>query len=314
MKKFGANKIITEKIRETELATYAVGFDLNNEGEMEYRIGKLIKLLSKVIPEFAFGYHLGESIPIEEMVTMIGEAANAIYKINDFEQVKKIYLQNNSFLDDNIENKFLRRGEFGELILHLIMREFHETIPLLSKIYFKDSDGHTVHGFDAIHIQPDTKTVWLGESKLYMCGENGIDALLKDLEEHIERDYLNREFALISKKMKILDNIEEKDYWLDLFDEGTTLKEKFNSITIPMVCTYTSDLYKKYGDDSLNGFINDYISEVRLLKKRFDDRNKHKLKKHLNIILLLFPVKCKNELVKGIHKKLHLMQELSKDD
>jgi len=314
MKKFGAHKIITERIRETELSTYAVGFDLNNEGEMEYRLGKLIKLLQNVIPEFAFGHHLGDHVAIEDTIQLICEAANSIYKINDFEQVKKIYLDSNSFLDDSIEDKYLKRGEFGELILHLLLRDFYETIPLISKIYFKDSDGHTVHGFDAIHIQPETKSIWLGESKLYTCGKNGVDALVKDLEEHIEKDYLNREFALISKKLKILDNIEEKDYWLDLLDEATSLKDKFESITIPMLCTYSSDLYETYGDDSIDGFINDYTNEVRALKKRFDDKNNHKLKLHLNIVLMLFPVKCKNELVKGIHKKLHLMQELGRDD
>ena len=34
--------------------------------------------------------------------------------------------------------KYKKRGEFGELILHLILRDFFETVPLLSKIYFKD--------------------------------------------------------------------------------------------------------------------------------------------------------------------------------
>jgi hypothetical protein len=36
------------------------------------------------------------------------------------------------------QDKDLARGEFGELILHLLLRDFHDTVPLLSKIYFKD--------------------------------------------------------------------------------------------------------------------------------------------------------------------------------
>ncbi|WP_330558188.1 Hachiman antiphage defense system protein HamA [Acutalibacter sp. 1XD8-33] len=35
-----------------------------------------------------------------------------------------------------------RRGEFGELILHLLLRDFKNTIPLISKVYFKDSIGN----------------------------------------------------------------------------------------------------------------------------------------------------------------------------
>lgn len=57
-------------------------------------------------------------------------------------------------LEDNISDKYLRRGEFGELILHSVLKYYFETFPLIAKIYFKDSYGHAVHGFDSIHIQP----------------------------------------------------------------------------------------------------------------------------------------------------------------
>lgn len=34
---------------------------------------------------------------------------------------------------------FKNRGEFGEIILHFLLRDFKNTIPLVSKVYFKDS-------------------------------------------------------------------------------------------------------------------------------------------------------------------------------
>jgi hypothetical protein len=314
MKKFGAYKIVSDKINECDFSSYAVGFDLNNSGEMEYRINALVKLLIKVVPEFAFGHHIGEEIALEDATNIVFESANAIYKIKEFQEAKEIYLDENGSIEDDVEDKYLKRGEFGELILHLLLRDFHDTTPLLSKIYFKDSDGHTVHGFDSVHICEADKTLWLGESKLYKCGKSGVDALIKDLEEHIETDYLNREFALISKKIDLLDNIPDKDHWLNIFDESTTLKDKFNSINIPLLCTYSSELYENYDNDSIEGFLEDYIDEVQKLKKRFDEKNKHPLKQHMNVILLLLPVKCKNNLVKKLHKKLHMMQEMSKDD
>lgn len=314
MKKFGANKIISEKINECDFSSYAIGFDLNNAGELEYRINAFIKLLIRVVPEFAFGHHIGEQIAIEDATSIVFESANAIYKIKEFQEVKKIYLDESGAIEDDVEDKYLKRGEFGELILHLILRDFHDTIPLLSKIYFKDSDGHTVHGFDSVHICEKDKSLWLGESKLYKCGKSGVDALIKDLEEHIETDYLNREFALISKKLDLLDNIPDKDFWLDILDETTTLKDKFDSINIPLLCTYSSEVYDYYDNDTIKGFIEDYVNEVKKLKKRFDENNKHPLKQHINVILLLLPVKCKNELVTKLHKKLYMMQEMSRND
>lgn len=66
MSTFGAEKIITEKIAETELSTYLVGFDVDDEGRSNYRLKQLIKLLMKAIPEFSMGYFGNQSVPIQK--------------------------------------------------------------------------------------------------------------------------------------------------------------------------------------------------------------------------------------------------------
>lgn len=307
---FGSEKVITQHISEADLKTYFVGFDLNDNGDKDYRWGNLINCLQNVIPEFAFGYHQGTETSNTELLSKVCEAAKSIYKIKEFEETKKIYLNGTEISDDDVEKKYLKRGEFGELILHLLLRDFHDTIPLLSKIYFKDADGSNVHGFDGVHIQPKTKTLWLGESKLYVDGKKGIRELIQDIKGHFKEDYLRREFVLISKKVRPYKNIQEKEYWLNLMDKNTKLEDIFISVTIPLVCTYTSNNFTKYNDESLKEFINDYEKEVRGLKKYFDDSNDHPLKTHLNIILLLFPVKCKNELVRRMHEKLDHLQKI----
>lgn len=307
---FGSEKVIIQHISEVDLKTYFVGFDLDDKGESCYRWDNLINLLQKVIPEFAFGYHYGTSIDIKEITEKLAEAAKSIYKIKEFDDVKTRYLNGGIIQDDDVEKKYLERGEFGELILHLLLRDFHSTIPLLSKIYFKDAFGSTIHGFDAVHIQPETKTLWLGESKLYIDGRKGVKALIQDIKDHFKRDYLNDEFTIISKKLKLCSDIPEKDYWLGLMDKNTKLSNILNSINIPLVCTYTSDNFTKYNDEVIKEFIEDYEKEVRELKNYFDKNNDHPSKTNLNIILMLFPVKCKNELVRRMHKKLDHLQKI----
>ncbi|HAY3543064.1 TPA: DUF1837 domain-containing protein [Elizabethkingia anophelis] len=309
MTPFNSQKIITQKINEAELSTFFVGFDINDTGEIQYRIKPLIEKLTHVIHEFAFGFHEGESTDNTEILPKLIEAAQSIYKIDAFQKVKDL-CQDGEGLADDVEDKYLRRGEFGELILHLLLRDFHNTIPLLSKVYFKDSFGHAVHGFDAVHIEPNTKTLWLGESKLYKDGKAGIRALITDIEEHFKSDYLNSEFLIISKKMKHFDNIPEKDYWVDLMNKSTKLYDQLASINIPLLCTYTCDLFTSCSDEVSDFFVEDYIKEMRELKKYFDENNNHPLKTKLNIILILFPVQNKVELVKGLHKKLSLMQQI----
>lgn len=306
---FGSEKVIDEKINQPGLRTYLVGFDIANDGSYKYDWKRLINTLQKVIPEFALGMREGGKVDQNEITSILSQAAKSIYKIKEFEEVKSIYLENESCIeDDEIEKKYLRRGEFGELLLHLLLRDFHNTIPLLSKIYFKDSYGVTVHGFDAVHIEPSTKTLWLGESKLYIDGKKGVEALLQDIHDHFNSNYLEEEFTIISKKLNLLDNIPERDHWLELMDSNNKLKDVFKHINVPLVCTYSSDLFSKFDDELDPDFIAEYEKEVLALKNYFDQNNKHAWTSHLNIILLLFPVKCKKELVKRMHKKLHLLQ------
>ena len=68
-------------------------------------------------------------------------------------------------------------------------------------------------------------------------------------------------------------------------------------INIPMLCTYTHDTYQLFSDFANNDATMYHETSIRELKRYFDENNKHPLKERLNIILLLFPVRDKKELV-----------------
>lgn len=306
---FGSNEIIEIKVLENDLRGFLVGFDLDDNGTSQYRWPALIQNILSVVHEFSFGFHEGTATSNTETLKKLVEAANSIYKIDAFQKVKDLY-ENNGEVDDDIDDKYLRRGEFGELILHLILRDHFNTLPLLSKIYFKDSRGHAVHGFDCVHIEPNTKTLWLGESKVYTDPKRGLIELIKDIKEHFKTDYLDAEFNLISKKIKLFDNIPENEHWIRILSEATKLKEKLSNICIPLICTYSCELFTKYNDETLEEFIIDYNKKIKDLKDYFDKNNDHALKANLNIIVILLPIQCKKTLVKKLHQKLSLMQAL----
>ncbi|CZF79399.1 hypothetical protein GCE9029_01438 [Grimontia celer] len=304
---FGSRCVIEEKISDSTVRAYLVGFDLKDDGSSQYRWKEFVQRVLSVIHEFSFGYHEGTSTSNTETLDKVVEAANAIYKIDEFQKVKDIY-NNGGFIEDDVADKYLRRGEFGELILHLLLRDNFETVPLLSKIYFKDSLGHTVHGFDSVHIQPETESLWLGESKLYLDPKKGLTELVKDIKEHIKLDYLNSEFSLISKKIIHFEENNEIKKWKTALSSTTKLKDKLKNINIPLLCTYSSELFTKYDDEELDEFLSEYKNEIINLKEYFDKKNDHPLKDNINIILILFPVKCKIELVKRLHNKLSIIQ------
>ena len=277
-KPFRSELVLEEKISEATLRAYHVGFEQN-----KFRLEPLVDLLVNVIPEFAFGYHEGDVL-LTDVVNKLRDAARLIYST------------------DNYEN----RGEFGEIVLHLLLRDFCETKPLISKIYFKDARNNTVKGFDGIHIQicDDQKKLWLGESKIYKDGKRGVIDLSKDVKNHLTQDYLRSEFNLLSKKIPM--NIPDREYWINLMHEHQTLENILSSICVPCVCTYSSTLFKKHRD-ATNKYLTDFKEECYNLKEKFDNAN---IVTNVEIILMLLPVPSKKELIEKLDEKLKHAQKI----
>lgn len=274
---FKSDLILEEKISEATLRGYYVGFDQN-----KFRLEPLVNVISDVITEFALGLHSGTSVLITEMRAKLKEAAELVFTTDKYKQ----------------------RGEFGELVLHLLLRDWCGTIPLISKIRFKDAHNATVHGFDAVHITLKDKKLWLGESKLYTSGAAGVTELAADLRKHLENDYLRREFTLISPKLP--ENTPEIDHWRTLLHRNQRLETILAGICIPMVCTYSSDLYKTHTDNT-PACITAFTDECKKLAAEFE---KKKIETDVDVILMLLPVPSKDELNAELFKRLKHMQAI----
>ncbi|MDF2192566.1 DUF1837 domain-containing protein [Paraflavitalea sp. CAU 1676] len=279
MRPFNVDRVIEERINQIGLRAYHVGFD-----QQVFRFQPLADVIRKVIPEFAFGHHEGYSVPLEELVDRIKEAAQTVYDTD----------------------KYQKRGEFGELILHLLLRGFHGTVPLVSTMYFKDSINVPAHGFDGVQVSVtgEDKKLWLGESKLYKSGKEGVKELLADMKNHINNDYLRKQFMLISRKIPASNT--EILYWRDLLDQHTKLEDIFKSLVIPMVCTYNSELFVNHTDNT-SEYFEDFESECQHLFTQFQNGCTIA---NVEFILLLLPVPCKDSLNTELNKRLKHMQSI----
>ncbi|MFT6442920.1 MAG: hypothetical protein ACJASM_002473 [Salibacteraceae bacterium] len=338
---FNSHSVINTQNKGAQLQIFYLGFDLGR-----YRNEEFTEILMDVIVDFAFGYHTGILKNYDRRI--LREAAKSVYRIDVYSQVKWVYVDEDSELSDcelRAEKKYLKKGEFGEMILHLLLRDFFVTEPLLSKIHFKDTDNAVVHGFDIVHIGKDlsdkTKSsIYLGESKLYSrktgnAGKFGVEDLVGDIIEHFKTDFLYREIALINKKkdaFKPLDEyqdkntvdeytkfLERKKAWFDLLKKVENRTEKlqdfFKSVTIPLVCTYQSAVFDGVTDEDDPGFQAELDAEVAELKAHFDKKigeivNEigEPVRTELNVVLILFPVPSKKELVKVLHEKMYKAQ------
>ena len=276
---FRSEIVIEEKVSDNSLKGYHVGFEAG-----EFRLTPLVEVIRRVIPEFALGYYEGVNIPLTEMVEKLKEAAQTVY----------------------LSDKYQKRGEFGELILHLLLRDFCNTVPLISKIYFKDTHDKAVHGFDGVQVSYNDheKKLWLGESKLYKDGKAGVKELANDIKKHVNADYLRKEFQLISRKLPI--NCPDIEYWRNLMDQHQTLENIYSSIVIPLVCTYSSKLFATHVSETRE-YLKDFIDECNSLHDCFLKEN---IETNIEFYLMLFPVPDKDLLNKELDLRLKRMQRI----
>lgn len=307
---FDINDIVVLKVDKSDLVSYLLKLDIDDLGQPFYPLELFTEELISVIPEYVFAEYENPNIPQTQVVQKLREAAKSIYKIKEFDLMRKAYLEDDEEAKNELDKlPYRKRGEFGELLLHFLLRDFRGTIPLVSKVYFKDSSGIPAHGFDSVHISPTEEILWLGESKLYTDAKQGLKELINDLDKHLKTDYLNDQFLLIKKNLKN-NSIPQREEWIKKLSTCRQLKEKLNIINIPLLCVYENDVYSKIMEDPTFDFENYHELNVCDLKQYFDKNNNHPLKKHCNIILMLFPVESKNDLVRRMHERLWYMQNM----
>lgn len=309
-KVFDQANIIECVIEEDELMAFLLRQDINDDGEKYFPFMDLVQTIMDVLPEYAFA---DNEQPIKPHLYMkkVREAARCMYDTSAYKAINKYYIeQDDTFEEEAKSARAIGRGEFGEILLHLLLRDFKGTIPLVSKLYFKDSRGVPAHGFDAVHISPEENILWLGESKLYTGATAGLMDLINDLKHHLTKDFLSSEYTIIKKNL-LVNNIPDRDYWIERLSKNVRLGDMISQVNIPMLCVYNDT---RRFETCLNEAIEDIVPifepRFRELKQYFDDNNDAPLKNKLNIILFLFPVMDKEKFVMELHKRLYYLQQV----
>ena len=250
----------------------------------QWRKDQLVDYLFEYLPEFALTYSEFKNLTGENVVAKMRQVVRSIYQ----------------------SEKFKNRGEFGELLLHAIIREMCDTIPAISKIYYKDGPNETVKGFDAVHVvvTDDTLELWLGEVKFYNNIYKAISDVIEELNLHVEVRYVRNEFVAITNKIDA--QWPHADRLMTLLHPHTSLDDVFSNTCIPVLLTYDSSVLRRY-DNKCDEYIQEISEELQRFHKIFCD----KLGKFpLTIHLFLFPLNTKVELINSLEAKLEIWQNL----
>lgn len=312
----GTSGVFIMKIQESDINTILLNTDYDDKGLLQYAYDNFAEAFSDNILEYAFSY---VSIPREEMTKKLREAAKSLIKLHEVEKLK-FYFDNNipeTDWDKEFRKWYERKGVFGEVILHLVLKEFKDTIPLISKLYFKDSFAQEAKGFDAVHVSKDGTTLWLGETKFYKAWKSngvlkgGVDELASDLKKHFSKDYLSEQYVIIKRGLETQYAHPKREYWLEKLSKPILLKDVFQYIKVPLLCIYEDSIAKEYLQ-TVDEAVRDagILSHTITVRDYFSSINDHIMKEHMQTLLILMPVEAKNKIIRYMLDRIWHMQSI----
>lgn len=271
------------RVDRIDLTPSLVGACVGYEAK-SWRGKALARHLMQWLPEFALSYSECTGLDAGSAVRRVGEAAAAIYT----------------------SDKYQKRGEFGEVLLHAIVRQRYNSIPLISKIYFKDSPNDTAKGFDSVHVveSPEGLELWLGEAKFYSDIARAMSEAAKSLDAHFQTDFLKKEFIAIRRKIDATQPLPAGA--TDFFEPNRSLDQVVKSIHVPVLITYNSQAVQDH-DEVGPEYVAAFEAEVLRHQESFAALS---LPKHSVVHLLLLPLHDKSSLVAEMDRLLKQVQDL----
>jgi hypothetical protein len=254
----------------------------------QWRIDQFVDHIVEWLPEFALSHEECKSLNHANAFRSIRLAARTVYKTK----------------------KFANRGEFGELFLHAAIRQIYDSLPAISKIYYKTAVNDTVKGFDAVHVvgPPHEMELWLGEAKFFKNVRRAITAVMSELNKHTNSDYLRDEFMLLTGK---IDNSwPHADNLKKLLSPNTSLDAVFKRVCIPVLLTYDSPCLAAHTEISAaytDAFKNEIQTHYREFKRQLTETD---LPHEIRVHLFLFPLFTKVLLIQALDAKLKIWQRI----
>ena len=306
---YGKSRVVVVNVGQEDVDGMLINWDLTDDGKYDYMEQDFISAVMNYLPEYAMGYDADEISPAN-IVEYLRKSAKSVIKIKKVNDIKRYLDQDIPYdeWDKEILDIYNAKGIFSELILHFLLRDIKGTLPLISKIYFKDSVSVEAHGFDAVHVLGDA--LWLGETKFYNDGKRGIKALINDLNEHFKHDYLKEQFMIISRAL--VHNNKMRDEWVSKLSAANRLEDKLSMIYIPFLCIYedqvASDIVDRLNEAGNPESI--YFDHVVKMKDYFDKNNMFPNKEKVQPLLVLLPVKSKDQIVSAMLSRIYNMQNI----
>ena len=241
----------------------------------------------------------------EYLIEWLPEFALKFSEYQDFNGATGVKLIKKAARNIYTTLKSENRGEFGEILLHALIREHFNSKPAVSKVFYKTSSNDTVKGFDAVHLVEfeNGYEIWLGEAKFYSDYKSAIDNVVSEIEQHLEAGFLRNEFMFIEGKID--DKWKLATTFKELVSNRLSLDDIKKRICIPILITYNTDLYNKYtefNEEFKTDILNECNKAFGVLEQKCQGFN-------IKLHVFLVPLASKEELVSHADEKLKGFQK-----
>lgn len=213
-----------------------------------------------------------------------------------------------------------RGSELAEILLYGLMKEYFKALPVVPKIFYKQSAKDNAKGADSVHIviEDGSYTIWFGEAKFYNSLDDArFDMIIKSVEMTLQTDKLKKENSIIVGVRDIDDLIDDENIRKCIkhdLDNKNSIDELKPKLHIPILilheCTITqnqknlTDDYKekivKYHKERAEAYFKKHLAKLK---------NTINLYEKITFHLVLFPVPSKKDIVDKFVKKVKFEKE-----
>lgn len=228
-----------------------------------YRQDELIKVMRGALPHFALTPEEYERLKMDDDV-------DEMYRLA-FSRISKA--------------KKDKKGDYGELLLFLILKTFYGADRLVTKVKLRSSVKDQIKGFDCAHFvvnESDEVELWLGEVKFYKSFSSALDDVVEEIERHTQGEYLKDEFSILCPNIEVNGELPVSEKIIEMLDGTVSLDDV--RIVIPALITYETALFKGFSrlDEAFRaGMLKQVTDKFNLIDRR-------SITKKLNIEVFLF--------------------------
>ncbi|SDA25282.1 protein of unknown function [Pseudomonas sp. NFPP10] len=199
-------------------------YHLNYESGV-YREDDLVKIIRGAMPHFA----------------LTPEEYNRLKDQDDIDEMYRLAFSRIS------KAKKDKKGDYGELLLFLLLQTFYKAERLVTKVKLRSSVKDQIKGFDCAHFTVDDAGdvfLWLGEVKFYKSFSGALDDVAKEIVAHTQGEYLKNEFSILCPNVEFNNNVDIPDSVIEILDGTVTLDDV--KVVIPALVTYETSVLKAH--------------------------------------------------------------------